>query len=77
MGMAPDIHAGFAKNTPYSLVLNSLQAQGVIGSRVFTLDLRHQDDVGGAIIYGGLDKGRFTGALTKVPLVLGDKGEFR
>ncbi len=58
---------GFTRNSPYSLVLNSLQVAGVIASRVFTLDLRHQDEVGGALIYGGLDKNRFTGPLVKVP----------
>jgi hypothetical protein len=77
LGIAPDLRAGFAKNLPYSLVLNSLAEQGVIRSRAFSVDLRHASDETGAIIYGGLDKSKFTGALIKVPIAKGMAGEYR
>ncbi len=41
MGLAPDLRTGFDSEKPYSLVLNSMAKQGVIASRVFSLDLRH------------------------------------
>jgi hypothetical protein len=77
LGIAPDTRAGFAKGLPYSLVLNSLQADGVISSRVFSLDLRHAESLTGAIVYGGIDKSKFTGPLTSVPIARGQAGEFR
>jgi len=77
MGLAPDLKAGFAVNQPYSLVLNSLAEQGIIGSRIFSLDLRHASSDSGALIYGGVDTGKFIGELLHVPMVNGTKGEPR
>ncbi|KAF7561176.1 hypothetical protein G7046_g2993 [Stylonectria norvegica] len=77
LGLAPDLRAGFDSNEPYSLVLSSMADQGVIASRVFALDLRHADDEEGAVIYGGLDRNKFIGKLTTVPIVKGMGGEFR
>ncbi|KAG5982615.1 hypothetical protein E4U43_006415 [Claviceps pusilla] len=51
--------------------------EGVIASRVYSLDLRHSDSTYGAVIYGGLDKSKFIGALEKRPIVRGSKGEYR
>ncbi|OHF03468.1 eukaryotic aspartyl protease [Colletotrichum orchidophilum] len=77
MGLAPDLKAGFEKGMPYSLILNTLADQNVIGSRVFSLDLRHSSSDTGALIYGGLDKGKFIGALQRVPMIAGVRGEPR
>ncbi|EFZ01182.1 Peptidase aspartic, active site protein [Metarhizium robertsii ARSEF 23] len=77
MGLAPDLKDGFTIDEPYSLVLDSMAQQGVISSRVFSLDLRHSDDQYGAVIYGGLDRNKFIGALEKRPIVKGVGGEWR
>ncbi|GJC82771.1 candidapepsin-2 [Colletotrichum liriopes] len=77
MGLAPDLKAGFEHGKPYSLILNSLAEQGVIGSRIFSLDLRHASADSGALIYGGVDRGKFIGELRRVPMVNGAKGEPR
>ncbi|KXH61118.1 eukaryotic aspartyl protease [Colletotrichum salicis] len=77
MGLAPDLKAGYEKGKPYSLILNTLADQDVIGSRAFSLDLRHATSDSGALIYGGLDKGKFIGELLQVPMVNGMKGEPR
>ncbi|OAR02986.1 hypothetical protein LLEC1_07498, partial [Akanthomyces lecanii] len=77
MGLAPDLRAGFNSEKPYSLVLNSMAKQGVIASRVFSLDLRHADVQTGALIYGGLDRSKFIGTLEKLPMVRGLQGEAR
>ncbi|KAK1540285.1 eukaryotic aspartyl protease [Colletotrichum costaricense] len=77
MGLAPDLKAGFEKGKPYSLILNTLADQDVIGSRAFSLDLRHSSSDSGALIYGGLDKGKFIGELLKVPMIAGIRGEPR
>ncbi|PKS09200.1 hypothetical protein jhhlp_003814 [Lomentospora prolificans] len=76
-GLAPDIHEGFAEGRPYSLVLNSMKEQGFIESRAFSLDLRHADELTGAVIYGGLDVKKFTGPLAKFPMQPGVEGEAR
>ncbi|KAJ4147538.1 hypothetical protein LMH87_002050 [Akanthomyces muscarius] len=77
MGLAPDLRTGFDSEKPYSLVLNSMAKQGVIASRVFSLDLRHSDVKTGALIYGGLDRSKFIGTLEKLPMVRGLQGEAR
>lgn len=77
MGLAPDVQAGFDSQGPYSLVLNTMATQGVINSRVFSLDLRHADAETGAVIYGGIDRSKFIGNLEKLPFVRGSRGEFR
>jgi hypothetical protein len=77
LGLGPDLDEGFAKGKPYSFVLNTLAQQGVIASRVFSLDLRHEDDKEGALVYGGFDKNRFTGDLVSRPFVRGPDNEYR
>lgn len=77
LGLAPDIQGGFDTEEPYSLVLNTMAKQGIIASRAFALDLRHSDSETGAIIYGGLDRNKFIGALESQPIVRGMHGEFR
>ncbi|KAH7358507.1 aspartic peptidase domain-containing protein [Plectosphaerella cucumerina] len=80
LGLAPDLNAGFdgeQADQPYSLLLDSLVDQGLIGKRAFSLDLRHADAAEGAIVYGGLDRSKFIGTLEPVPLVDGIRGEPR
>lgn len=77
LGLAPDVEGGYDGNKPYSLVLSSMAEQGLIASRVYSLDLRHSDSDSGAVIFGGLDKSKFIGALEKRPIVNGIKGEYR
>ncbi|KAK2032946.1 eukaryotic aspartyl protease [Colletotrichum zoysiae] len=77
MGLAPDLRAGFDPGKPYSLILNSLADQGIIASRIFSLDLRHASADSGALIYGGVDTGKFIGELLHVPMINGAKGEPR
>ncbi|KAF9879397.1 eukaryotic aspartyl protease [Colletotrichum karsti] len=77
LGLAPDLKSGYSAGKPYSLVINSLQEQGVINSRVFALDLRHAGSDSGALIFGGLDKGKYIGRLEQVPMSTGARGEPR
>lgn len=77
LGLSPDLRAGFDSNRPYSLVLTTMADQGLINSRAFALDLRHSEAETGAVIYGGLDRNKFIGALEKTPIIRGEGGEFR
>ncbi|KAH6973730.1 aspartic peptidase domain-containing protein [Ilyonectria sp. MPI-CAGE-AT-0026] len=77
LGLSPDLRAGFDSDRPYSLVLTSMADQGLINSRAFALDLRHSEAETGAVIYGGLDRSKFIGALEKTPIIRGEAGEFR
>lgn len=77
LGLAPDLKGGFDTDQPYPLVLSSMAEQGVIASRVFSLDLRHADSDYGAVVYGGVDRSKFIGALEKRPMVKGIGGEYR
>jgi hypothetical protein len=51
--------------------------QGLINSRVFALDLRHSEDSEGALIYGGIDRSKYIGALETVDIIRGEGGEYR
>lgn len=77
LGLSPDLRGGFDSDQPYPLVLSSMAEQGLIASRVFSLDLRHADSETGAVIYGGLDRNKFVGELASTPIIRGEGGEFR
>ncbi|KAF3797343.1 putative aspartic-type endopeptidase opsB [Colletotrichum gloeosporioides] len=77
LGLAPDLRSGYAPGKPYSLVLNSLKDQGVINVRAFSLDLRHAGSDTGALIFGGVDKGKYIGKLENVRLIAGSRNEPR
>ncbi|KAM4064979.1 eukaryotic aspartyl protease [Hirsutella rhossiliensis] len=77
LGLAPALKGGVNSDKPYSLVLNTMAAQGVIASRVFSLDLRHSAADQGAVIYGGVDRSKFVGRLERRPVVRGVQGEYR
>src|SRR5437016_2375857 len=53
----------------YPYVLDSMVSQNLIKSRAFSLDLRGIDSPAGAIIFGGVDTGKFVGALAKRPML--------
>lgn len=44
-------------------------SQGLIASRAFSLDLRSVDSANGSLIFGGVDTGKYTGSLAKLPIV--------
>ena len=57
----------------YPLILDSLKTQGYTQSRLFSLELGPQPpksnpiQYSGEIVFGGLDRNKFTGNLRKVP----------
>lgn len=53
----------------YDYVLDTMVDQGLIESRAFSLDLRGVDNPGGALIFGGIDTGKYIGALAKLPML--------
>jgi hypothetical protein len=68
LGIGPS-QVGF-NNTPeypYTLMLSNMQKQGLIQSRAFSLDLRDWDNSTGSLIFGGVDKGKYSGALQQIP----------
>lgn len=46
-----------------------MKTQGLIKSRAFSLDLRTVDSPDGALIFGGIDTGKYIGALQKLPIL--------
>lgn len=44
-------------------------SQGLISSRAFSLDLRSVDSPNGSLIFGGVDTGKYTGSLAKLPIL--------
>ncbi|KAK3381050.1 aspartic peptidase domain-containing protein [Podospora didyma] len=65
LGLAEDIDG----QNNYNYILDSMVKQGAINSRAFSLDLRSIESTDGAIIFGGVDTGKFSGALKKVPIL--------
>ncbi|KAK4135076.1 acid protease [Trichocladium antarcticum] len=53
----------------YPYVLDTMVDQGVIKSRAFSLDLRGVDNKNGALIFGGIDTGKYIGDLAKLPML--------
>ncbi|KPM34326.1 hypothetical protein AK830_g12237 [Neonectria ditissima] len=77
MGLGPVLNASFAVNESYHLLLDSMAAQKVIASRAYSLGLGSASDDQGSLIFGGLDKGRYSGALQKLPIVKSRDGGTR
>lgn len=44
-------------------------SQDLIASRAFSLDLRSVDSPNGSLIFSGVDTGKYTGSLAKLPIV--------
>lgn len=53
-------------------MLDSMVSQGLIDSAAFSLDLRDTDSPDGALIFGGIDTGKFIGVLEKCPIIPGE-----
>jgi hypothetical protein len=47
-------------------MLSNMAHQGLIQSRAFSLDLRDYDNTTGSLIFGGVDKSKFTGSLAPI-----------
>ncbi len=69
MGLGPYLFGSLSANLSYPRVLDSLAAQGQIESRAFGLNLGSSDDATGSLIFGGYDRGRFSGPLATMPIV--------
>jgi hypothetical protein len=59
----------FANQPQYSYFIDSLVEQGFTESRAFGLDLRSIESPDGSIIFGGIDTGKYSGALEKLPII--------
>ncbi|KAK4194296.1 aspartic peptidase domain-containing protein [Triangularia verruculosa] len=66
LGLGPSL-SGWANG--YPLVLDSLVAQGHIRSRAWSLDVKGFASQSGSVIFGGIDTNKFSGELTKLPIV--------
>lgn len=66
LGLSPPVSS---IDIRYSLVLDSMVSQDLIASRAFSLDLRSVDSPNGSLIFGGVDTGKYTGSLAKLPIV--------
>ncbi|KAI0592921.1 aspartic peptidase domain-containing protein [Biscogniauxia sp. FL1348] len=68
MGLGHGLGNGFIN---YPLVMDSLAAQGLTNSKLFSLDLGAQANPGaavtGQIVFGGVDTNKYSGFLGKVP----------
>ncbi|KAI1633054.1 aspartic peptidase domain-containing protein [Biscogniauxia mediterranea] len=68
MGLGHGLGNGFIN---YPLVIDSLAAQGLTNSKLFSLDLGAQANPGaavtGQIVFGGVDTNKYSGFLGKVP----------
>jgi len=65
LGLSPPIRG--VNEYPY--LLDTMKAQGVIKSRAFSMDLRTVDSKEGALIFGGIDTGKYIGVLAKLPML--------
>ncbi|KAH6843298.1 aspartic peptidase domain-containing protein [Chaetomium sp. MPI-CAGE-AT-0009] len=69
LGVSPPIQG--VNEYPY--ILDTMVEQGLIKSRAFSVDLRGVDNPTGAIIFGGVDTGKFIGNLAKLPIIPQDQ----
>lgn len=53
----------------YRNFIDELEAQGVTETKAFSLALGSKDEQEGVVIFGGLDTGKFTGALSTLPII--------
>ena len=66
LGIGPS-KGGFNASYPYALMLSNMVAQGHIQSAAFSLDLRDFDNATGSLIFGGIDKAKYSGPLQQIP----------
>ncbi|KAI2470525.1 acid protease [Annulohypoxylon bovei var. microspora] len=60
---------GINVTTTYRNFVDELAAQGVTGTKAFSLALGSKDEQEGVVIFGGLDTGKFTGTLQTLPII--------
>ncbi|CAH0047381.1 unnamed protein product [Clonostachys solani] len=77
LGLGPDLDRGFALNESHPLVLDTMAQSKAISSRVYSVGLGGADEAEGSLIFGGIDKGRYTGSLEKLPIVKSRGGKSR
>ncbi|KAK4244329.1 aspartic peptidase domain-containing protein [Corynascus novoguineensis] len=65
LGLSPPVQG--VNEYPY--ILDTMVDQGLIRSRAFSLDLRGVDNPTGALIFGGIDTGKYIGQLAKIPMI--------
>lgn len=58
-------------NPPEPSILDNLKAHGLIGAKAFGLTLGGDDS--GSLVLGGVDTKKFSGALTRVPVLVAPK----
>ncbi|KAK8851668.1 aspartic peptidase domain-containing protein [Apiospora arundinis] len=63
------LRAGETPNGNYPNVMDLFYDQGLIGTKAFSLYLNAQDSPTGNLLFGGIDKAKFTGDLLAVPLL--------
>ncbi|TQN64806.1 putative aspartic-type endopeptidase opsB [Colletotrichum shisoi] len=73
LSIGPNLQFGYGRNKPI-LIVDSLAAQGAIASRTYSVDLRGFDDKRGVLLFGGANKGRFSGERVKRPLLKDELG---
>ncbi|KAJ5033565.1 uncharacterized protein L3040_008677 [Drepanopeziza brunnea f. sp. 'multigermtubi'] len=64
LGVGPGIEL-----TGYPTLVDNLAIQNITNSRAFSIDLRAYDTEAGAVIFGGIDTGKYIGALQKLPII--------
>ncbi|KAK4221509.1 putative eukaryotic aspartyl protease [Podospora fimiseda] len=69
LGLSPPVRG--VNEYPY--ILDTMKSQGLIKSRAFSLDLRTVDSPDGALIFGGIDTGKYIGSLEKLPMLPKEK----
>ncbi|KAK5658058.1 hypothetical protein OQA88_2614 [Cercophora sp. LCS_1] len=67
LGLSPPVNPNNPNSYPF--LLDTMAAEGLIKSRAFSLDLRSVTEPYGAIIFGGLDTGKFSGPLVRLPML--------
>ncbi|KAH7158212.1 aspartic peptidase domain-containing protein [Dactylonectria estremocensis] len=60
--------ANVAADSEYPTVLNNMVSQGYINTNAFSLYLNDLSASSGTILFGGIDKAKFVGSLTTLPL---------
>ena len=62
-------HGEAAGVIPYKNFIDELQEQGVTDTKAFSLALGGKTEQEGVVIFGGLDRGKFSGTLRSLPIV--------
>ncbi|KAH7176654.1 aspartic peptidase domain-containing protein [Dactylonectria macrodidyma] len=60
--------ANVAADSEYPTILNNMVSQGYINTNAFSLYLNDLSASSGTILFGGIDKAKFVGSLTTLPL---------